>query len=580
MKRNDQVSGKRNSMADLRDQGEKRLVGQPAKSIDALNEVDVRALVHELQVHQIELEMQNEELVQAQLVADEASRRYADLFDFAPTAYFLWDQRGTIHELNFAGASLLRLERSAAIGLRFGQFVCLRNRAAFTNFCRHAIDAELKQTCNVGLLLGEEVLIEGLAAHPAHGSGPSFSGDNSASARLCRATVIDLSERRAAEETLRESEARHRLLVDHSSDLISRFALNGQWLYLSPSCHALLGYAAQELVGQYPFTYIHRDDHGRCQLFFAEMIRTGQLQTATFRMRRADGRYIWFETHGRVVKERAAEPEMVCTARDVTQRLEASRKLRQREAELAQSERLNTMGQMTAELAHELNQPLCAIANFADASLHRMKNGAIAGAEEADVRVWVSHISQQAHRAGNVIKRLMQFVRTGELERQRLCLNDLIRGVEVLLEFGVRSKGTHVEYQLAPQLPPVLADRLLIEQVVLNLVRNAAEAMEETPSEQRRLIVRTFHEASYVGVAIQDSGRGLPPETSHLLFEPYFTTKPAGSGLGLVISRNTTTAHEGRIWGENNPDCGATFQFLLPVAPVFSLGPNQVRHVA
>ena len=170
---------------------------------------------------------------------------------------------------------------------------------------------------------------------------------------------------------------------------------------------------------------------------------------------------------------------------------------------------------------------------------------------------------------------MTQFVRKGELDPERLDLNELIRDVAVLLEFGIRSKGTHVEYELAPHLPPVEADRLLIEQVLVNLVRNAAEAMDETPADQRRLVVRSFDQGDgFVGVAVVDSGRGLPEGKIDRLFESYFTTKPDGTGMGLAICRSTIAAHYGRIWAADNPTGGATFQFVLPIAKTGSRKPG------
>ncbi len=256
----------------------------------------------------------------------------------------------------------------------------------------------------------------------------------------------------------------------------------------------------------------------------------------------------------------------------------ANQKVRQREVALAHSERLATMGQMAAEFAHELNQPLYAICNFSAATQEWLHEQAQAGKNVAEVQRWVEQIAQQSHRAGEMIRRVLQFVRKGKLNRERLDLNAVIRELALLLKFGMRNRSIQVEFELTPGLAPVEADRMLIEQVLVNLVRNAAEAMEATPPEQRRIVVRTFQaEDGMVGVAVSDQGLGLRQEHIDRLFEPYFTTKKNGSGMGLPICRSTIDAHRGRIWAANNPGGGATFQFTLPVVGRSSKRPNRTR---
>jgi signal transduction histidine kinase len=169
-----------------------------------------------------------------------------------------------------------------------------------------------------------------------------------------------------------------------------------------------------------------------------------------------------------------------------------------------------------------------------------------------------------------VLRRITQFVRKGELHLERLDLNQLVRDVLAMLEFELRRHAVEVRVEPAGSPLAVECDALLIDQVLVNLIRNAEEAMAAGSTGQRLLTIRTFTEQAQVGVAVSDTGPGLGAAASAHLFESYFTTKPQGTGLGLAICRSTIEAHHGRIWATDNPGGGATFQFVLPAVDLAS----------
>ncbi len=236
---------------------------------------------------------------------------------------------------------------------------------------------------------------------------------------------------------------------------------------------------------------------------------------------------------------------------------------RRHQAELAHASRLSTLGEMAAGLAHELNQPLSAIVGWATGCLVRIE----AGTADVDTlaRV-VSEISDEALRAGEVLRRIREFARSGEMRRERIDPNELVMSASRLARGDANELGVSVWFELGREVPAVEVDRVQIEQVILNLFRNAFDAMSRTRRGERRLLVTTATaDPEVVEVAIGDSGDGIPPAMESRIFDPFFTTKEDGLGLGLAISRRIVEAHGGRLWATPNAGRGTTFHFTLPL---------------
>lgn len=245
--------------------------------------------------------------------------------------------------------------------------------------------------------------------------------------------------------------------------------------------------------------------------------------------------------------------------RDLTERQETEARLQDLQSELVHVSRLTALGEMASALAHELNQPLAAIANYLQGSGDLLARNPVPADK---VKAALGKASDQALRAGEIIRRLREFVARGETERSVESLSKLIEEASALALVGAKEHGVSVRYAMDPAVDLVLADRVQIQQVVLNLIRNAIDAMDESPTRRIAIATRTAPN-DMVEIEVADTGPGISPEVASQLFQPFVTTKRTGMGVGLSISRTIVEAHGGRLWAESNNDGGATFRFTL-----------------
>ncbi len=249
-------------------------------------------------------------------------------------------------------------------------------------------------------------------------------------------------------------------------------------------------------------------------------------------------------------------------ARDITAVRRAEQELRQHQAELVHVSRLSTMGEVATGMAHELNQPLSAIVNYANGCTRRMQSGA---GQTEELLGALGQITVQAQRASEIIRRLRALVGKQPPIRADADLNHLVREVCSFVEFETGKLGLQIELDLAPEPIPVHVDLVQIEQVLLNLVRNGLDALEEAPGAERRLTIRTrVDPGGEARVSVEDNGPGVAPERLARLFDPFFTTKEGGMGMGLPISQTIVENHDGRIWAESEPGRGTVFHLALP----------------
>jgi two-component system sensor kinase FixL len=374
----------------------------------------------------------------------------------------------------------------------------------------------------------------------------------------------DVTEHRAAEDALRAREAHLRSILETVPDAMIVIDEAGLIQSFSAAAERLFGYENAEVLGQNVSILMPEPYRTQHDGYMARYMSTGERRIIGIGRvvvgQRKDESTFPMEL---AVGEMRSDNQRYFTGfvRDLTERQKTETRLQELQSELVHMSRFTALGEMASTLAHEINQPLTAIANYLKGSrriLERME-----GEQVPLLRDAVNQAAEQALRAGQVIRHLREFVSRGESERHIESLPKLVQEASALALVGAKEKGVRVSFRLDPDAPLVLADRIQIQQVLLNLIRNAIEAMHDCP--RRELVVSTtaLPQDGLVEVCVKDTGTGLAPEVAAQLFQPFVTTKKHGMGVGLSICRTIVESHGGKIWAESKPDEGTTFRFTL-----------------
>ena len=346
-----------------------------------------------------------------------------------------------------------------------------------------------------------------------------------------------------------------------------RADLTGRIIYVNPAFCRMTGFSSDELVDRSPpMPYWVPEQLGETMAVH-QAVLAGEAPPDGFEItfRRKDGEHFQALVYeALLIDGNGRHTGWMASVLDVTERRHAEELARQQQEQLQFTSRLVTMGEMASTLAHELNQPLAAIASYNTGCLNLL---AADDFDARDIRQALEKLGVQTQRAGRIIRRVHDFVRKSEPKRAPCALGEIIEDCVGFIEAEARKRHVHIETAL-PELPLVLADRLMLEQVLLNLIRNGMEAMAGTPEEQR--VLRVAAEAGgEVVVSIADNGCGIAPEVREKLFTAFFTTKPEGMGVGLSICRSIIEFHRGRLWAEDNSHSptgsGTIFKFTLPL---------------
>jgi PAS domain S-box-containing protein len=390
----------------------------------------------------------------------------------------------------------------------------------------------------------------------------------------------DIEDRRHAETALRRSEAQLaearrelELTIDSIPVMVSTFEADGTRSFVNQTWQNYTGHTQREATGKGLNTslYYHPDDAQTFDDAWRAAQARGEMMSVDVRTRRADGAYRWYtmrraprrDANGNIVKWYSVGVDV----EDQKIAEEAARKsqetLRAAQTALAHASRVATLGEISASIAHEVNQPLAAIVTNGQACLRFLRRET---PDLNDVRGTVEWMVKDGNRAGEVIRRVRGLLKKADTEKVPFDVNDTIDEVAALLQHELTAQHAIPRLELAPGLPLVIGDRVQLQQVIINLVMNGIEAMQPITGRPHELVIRSYQdEAHQIVVAVTDSGAGIPAEIADRLFDAFFSTKPSGLGMGLSICRSIVEDHGGRLWAtDNGGGPGATLQFALP----------------
>lgn len=375
----------------------------------------------------------------------------------------------------------------------------------------------------------------------------------------------EISERKRVENALRESEEQYRTLTDNLSVGVFRTTpgSKGNIMKVNPAFTRMFGFDSREKVLLTHAYDLYQNPFDR-EKFSKKMLKDGAVINEEIIFRRKDGTPFVGSVTAVAVRGDSGKVKFYDgIIEDITELKKAEEEALKRREELAHLGRVATMGELAASLAHELNQPLTAILINAQTAMRSIKGNSPDFGEIIDI---LEDIIADDRRAGEVIKRLRCLFKKGKMEMLAVNMNSLIKDVVSIVNSEVIFRGTSIKLMLDKDIPKIFGDRIHLQQVIINFILNASEAMKGISVPAREITISTSREnKNRVTVGVSDSGVGIDEENFNRLLEPFYTTKPSGMGMGLSINRSIVEAHAGRLWAENNPDRGVTFYFTLQV---------------
>ena len=376
---------------------------------------------------------------------------------------------------------------------------------------------------------------------------------------------IEIEHRIRAQEVLDAEREFITTLLDTVGALVCVLDKEGRIVMFNRACEEISGYRFDEVKGKYVWDLFLLEEDIEPVTQVIQNLQAGQfpIRYENYWLTRDGEKRMIVWTNTVLLDETGTVKNVIGTGIDITEKRKIEEKEKQRVLELAHVSRLSTMGEMATQIAHELNQPLSAITTYSDACLYMLQSAAD---QNPDLISALRSIKHQAQRSGDIIRGLRNFVSKGELQKSTTDINTVVQSVINLAMSELRNHRVEVNFALDETLPLIITEKILIEQVVLNLVRNAIDAMADANSLTRQVHIHTLlNDENMIEVRITDTGPGLAAEQIEHIFNTFVTTKPQGIGMGLPISRTIIEAHGGKLFAQSEVNNGASFIFTLPV---------------
>ncbi len=493
----------------------------------------------------------------APVAYEELLARYRGVVEAAVDAIIIIDETGMVEIFNPAAERTFGYSAAEVVGRNVNMLMPPHDAAHHDGYLRHYLDGGAPRIIGIGReVVGRrksgECFPMDLAVGEIEGLVP----------RRFVGTIRDITTRRALEDALRQREQEHSQLLDHAPIGIFAAALGGRFVRVNPALCRMVGYSEAELVTLSAAALAVEDDREQIERSLAELTGAAKQDCqCTLRWRRRDGETINVSLHAVLVGD--APERIIGQVLDRTEQVRSEEASRDARARLAHAGRVSTLGEMASAIAHEINQPLTAISAYAQACRRILDQP---GHDPAVVVEALEAITTQALRAGDVVRRIRGFVSNRESEREECDFNEIVQAALDFATIDLRANQVRLHVDLAEGLPTVLADPVQIQQVCLNLLRNAIDAMLDLPPAARHLAVTTAATPHGAVVRVADSGPGVDAEMRERLFQPFQTTKAEGMGMGLSISSSIVGAHGGTIRYADAEQGGAVFSVEIPQA--------------